>query len=735
MRDNYIEESTKKTIVKGVDEDINTNTTKPQISLSNYNKKPDIEGVAAKAARLINEEENRNSAKIPEHITWQDKKLKEDHEYLISRNRKLQKDHFNGKDSDEMKDVKDALKDLVAFLDEPLKLDDNPEMLQSQLIAATKRAAELYTNVISFSNVYISNKNPHGFFGYRRLHWVKKLKEKCINEQKFLDIAAGEMYEKIRQMDTYVSGADANDDSVSEIRNERKNLKNSSILYLARVYRPENELKTEEGGATSEVFEIKYDKNKTGFFKRGGRLMKVSEDSIHDEIGNVSQKLISSNKPENLAEAELIKNLEKSVINGFRDLKQVALTSTHPSKNEIKAIESMIISLEINILASDSFEEYRKRFEDGLEACKQRLKNYGINDGIMLANGLFFNKLKQDDATKSSLDKMFKKKHFKSLFAALVAQSNGVHDKADISLRNTATYRMADMMGLKKGSIVESRNCISVIDGKETRGIMLEKAKGEMLYDFVNNISGVPANRRFLTKDAVTQLMRIILLDQVCGQLDRGNSNIFVQSEKRKDAKGQTVYVITGFTGIDNDMSFGKIDEGFLENGTNRMNYMTYTELNHKSRPVISALNRPQSRFKKTATSLADSEALKAPEFKLAKVKTAQLKPLKLLRKTRLANLCIDRETYTNLMCLDMNEIRYNLADCDISDEEFAAMEKRLKYIKNAYRNRFAKYSGFVKQDYAEGARSIRDLVAIRKDRYSIWKDLQDSGFTKIIEK
>ena len=127
-----------------------------------------------------------------------------------------------------------------------------------------------------------------------------------------------------------------------------------------------------------------------------------------------------------------------------------------------------------------------------------------------------------------------------------------------IDKRNTAMSSVANYLGM--GDLIAgARNFKLKINGVEKTGTFQQKAKGkhldhlpegdpmwEVAGKYGNDYSGVD------TTTFKQQLSDLQVLDYICGNYDRHGGNMLYKIEK---IRGQ--HVITGLTGIDNDLSFG----------------------------------------------------------------------------------------------------------------------------------------------------------------------------------
>ncbi len=136
---------------------------------------------------------------------------------------------------------------------------------------------------------------------------------------------------------------------------------------------------------------------------------------------------------------------------------------------------------------------------------------------------------------------------------SLAMNNAQIADGENLTKRNVATKRMADMLKLSN-LVVNTKNVELTVDGKTIKGISMEKAEGisqrELQYKAEDEGKTVT-----YSMNAYKQIMALQVLDVICGQVDRHTSN-FLCDYKTDDAGN---YVIEKITAIDNDLSFGNL--------------------------------------------------------------------------------------------------------------------------------------------------------------------------------
>ncbi|MBO5552290.1 MAG: hypothetical protein J5966_10070 [Lachnospiraceae bacterium] len=144
---------------------------------------------------------------------------------------------------------------------------------------------------------------------------------------------------------------------------------------------------------------------------------------------------------------------------------------------------------------------------------------------------------------------------------AMNAAYAGIRLDSNIEKRNVAVSRTADMLGIS-GSIAYATTSSADINGVRVDGIFMENAEGQETTGFYTRQvdNGHGEGMDYNEAGVIRQASDIQALDYICGNNDRHDKNFMI----RYDEKARK---ITGIVGIDNDMSFGNMDPGGMENG------------------------------------------------------------------------------------------------------------------------------------------------------------------------
>lgn len=147
--------------------------------------------------------------------------------------------------------------------------------------------------------------------------------------------------------------------------------------------------------------------------------------------------------------------------------------------------------------------------------------------------------------------KAFKKRF--TVEAAITDVGYQLDEGADMTARNFASERVAELFGLKD-LITKNHEAVLVTrDGAQKKGFAMEMAEGVS----VGTLRQLASDIKYtiiVPGEAQRQLLNLQILDNIIGQVDRHTGNVFV-SYHRDDERKQLI--IEKVTGIDNDFAFG----------------------------------------------------------------------------------------------------------------------------------------------------------------------------------
>ncbi len=139
------------------------------------------------------------------------------------------------------------------------------------------------------------------------------------------------------------------------------------------------------------------------------------------------------------------------------------------------------------------------------------------------------------------------------------AQSVGLQLEAgaDMTARNYATERVAELLGLKSLIIRNQAAVVLEADGTVKKGFVMDGAKGKTAGAFKLEVyeKSKQGYHVYVEEQAQKQLLNLQVLDNITGQTDRNMGNYFLVYDVDDEKRTITVKQVTG---IDNDFAFGK---------------------------------------------------------------------------------------------------------------------------------------------------------------------------------
>ena len=204
-------------------------------------------------------------------------------------------------------------------------------------------------------------------------------------------------------------------------------------------------------------------------------------------------------------------------------------------------------------------------FEDLQEVCRiLSLSPYcALNRLLKDIEDLPFNK---QSAAQKTVGALFADIRKNMVLADVGTKTALIGQGENMVKRNVATSRLAKLLGIP--DIVPRSEMATVQIGEEKMyGVITEDAKGIETKDLRNgSLSGdYKGKSAIYSPQAVHNLLDMQVFDALCGQTDRHMNNRML-SLKKEMREGKEVFVIDKITGIDSDMSFGKINYAKIMN-------------------------------------------------------------------------------------------------------------------------------------------------------------------------
>ena len=319
------------------------------------------------------------------------------------------------------------------------------------------------------------------------------------------------------------------------------------------------------GGAISEVFVI--NNTSTGEKKYFKRHDKVPKDSYKETLEREKARL----------------DQEVSVLKSFGASEEEIKQASERNRERLKVVELLQDAFDVMYSdnpggLADAIETikagYKKKTESEmrfilLNWLKETYKD--LNDGefvqeIEEIEAEYENVTKQYNATKDPAKKKAGRegrrnyiidvlnKIEKDHVGAVIAHRDAMirDEDSELTKRNVATSRLAKILGVED-IVVKSVMTEVTINGITMKGVLMDDAGGE----FITNVSRRAVDKKKTLRyspNALKQIANLQLLDILCGQVDRHNSNYLVTSHEEK-----TEIYVDKVVGIDNDMAFGSL--------------------------------------------------------------------------------------------------------------------------------------------------------------------------------
>ena len=362
----------------------------------------------------------------------------------------------------------------------------------------------------------------------QNLELARKLSVQYQNEQKVFELAAARMKDG-----SLVPG----------------DLTWESVLYNIRaeyidLNSPEVEV---HGGGASTVYRTRLSDGKVAFVKKETKLVEdIDHDSLFDDavkngdpmIGQMINRIREYVRENNLPEAAYnaivvaIRNSMESLAQNIPQKLPDEATEEQKDANEKAFAKASVTAIkEIGMLRG------AQRFWDNFIMADMR--NYEAFRAMAVHANHKFNEY--DAATgKARLD-----------------------SGANISDRNVSTSIVASRLGVSNIVAASKTILLDNGDGTYMRANAMEEVAGVEFGVLVKEAQKQKCRIEY-TPEAMGQLFSLQVLDMICGQVDRHSGNFMVtEYDRQKVTVGdQTseVWVVKSIKGIDNDLSFGKMN-------------------------------------------------------------------------------------------------------------------------------------------------------------------------------
>ncbi len=413
--------------------------------------------------------------------------------------------YLDAGDSKEMQAVTANMADLLAFLGQDMPpLDFDEEAISASCLIATA----LYNTVITSIDACLSKSE-----NYNNNDIVKEqltsLKNMCLEENDMFRQKVFE-YREVLADNSIVSAEKLGlswHDAISYERAVVLNLNGEDGVKMEKL-----------GGNNSVVYKLSTDKGgikENKYFKKDDY---VSAEDNKKAIDDFLNKL------------ETDKETRSELKQIFEELKKDEDATDNKSR---------LVDVVVDIFDS------RNNTPDKI---LKKFKNLNWNVSKAIKNS----KMKQSEIGK------YLAEFCKTILQREIAMDGGIDCESNLSKRNVATSRMAQLLGLEE-LVCDSRTCYVKNGKKMVKGNLMEEGKGKpvleiSLFTHISNLTYSPK--------AINQLFSLQVFDFICGQIDRHAKNFLGQTHK---VNGDIV--VDEIKAIDNDMSFGKLAYNLLKNG------------------------------------------------------------------------------------------------------------------------------------------------------------------------
>ena len=160
----------------------------------------------------------------------------------------------------------------------------------------------------------------------------------------------------------------------------------------------------------------------------------------------------------------------------------------------------------------------------------------------------------------------------KHMFQRTLAVQSEIENGRKLTDRHVATSRMAELLGLQN-MICDSRTAYVRDKDKFIQGNLMEDTEGKESKDLIEEAKEKGLEIGY-SEAVISQLFSLEIFDVICGQHDRHHGNFHFTTE----TKGGKM-LLTGVRGLDNDMSFGTLDQIPKNRSRNQMKPVTQTSL------------------------------------------------------------------------------------------------------------------------------------------------------------
>ena len=461
---------------------------------------------------MLDEKKLLHKENIEQINTFQEDRVENVYAYAMSQqfqeNEKLQKSKFNSKDSKQMLAVKEAMKQITVKMQETIPQNDK-EALRGEFTVLT----EAYAGLIRACEEYLAgHPHPLTIAGKARKRLVNGTLAMAQKEAAGLSGALLQLKPYFRSGEPLLWG---------------------NVLGIIRGVSfdlDDNITVSREGAATSELKVLRTKDDKTYFYKEDEKL--------------TTPKAAIAEEYKNLKKAE-----DKDILENILQLLDYRIER---KQDRYGNVDTKYYHGKIDDLLSIREGEYEPYILADLKQRDTKSVRSKIEEYIKKLNIPALN-LDMHHKRTWQLFQEIMPKYWRLRTRLGVSMEAGIGLEQSLSQRNVAASRMAAVFGMPSLVVATNKATLKQKGKKSENGIVMSQAKGKS-YGDVWEMARQKKEKIVYTPEAMRQITCLQLFDSICGQIDRHWNNFFV-TYKEENGK----MVITGFQGIDNDLSFGDL--------------------------------------------------------------------------------------------------------------------------------------------------------------------------------
>ncbi len=438
--------------------------------------------------------------------------------------------------SEEMSAITEHINSIQELTKLPVSMED--------FDAHYKLIKEQYEGAIERCRTYLSKKHPKTDEGKARYALVERIGERMMSELRTMDFNK-EVYKK--------TGVEKDTKWIDVITDmARLTLKNN--VDGVKIHGKEEG----QSGGTSDL-KIIEDGEKKYFFKKEEKICECDPESV-------IQFMLKDYKEEI---RQLMLKKEGAYPDLDDDVREARINKIALKAKMINTIAPSNLNTLINKLKKEGTYEKKKSAINGSFTTVDNMRGGSMGEGeskwqmvraLALDNTEYVADVGRYKKMTLSEEELKAKEAFVEAFSeykrigtlAAEARVARIDPGTEVSKRNEATSIMADLMGISDMMMVSKRVRLNM-DDKDVDGLRMDAVQGGEYFDILSREECLDKTVHMSTK-ALSQMLTLQVFDIICGQIDRNKSNFLMQ---HKVVNGEVI--IENLTGIDNDLSFGKL--------------------------------------------------------------------------------------------------------------------------------------------------------------------------------